>query len=202
MKKLLLAFGLLGALLSASANEDPQINFSLNNYAETGYIFGGDIGVAWGTRGLLKNAPYDNAYDRTSSGFMGGVLLGYDSALNDYVSLGLETAMQYNYHIAESPHAEKFSILSFPVMAVGKLFIPNTEGVHFIGKAGYAYNRFIIDTPGNRDFDNNIAPVIAIGVGYKYKNTAISLQWQHNWMHYRGKENNFAHVALGLSAAL
>ena len=174
-------------------------NMSLNNYAATGGVVGAYGGVAWGTRGLLKNAPYGNAYDKSSSGIMGGVTVGYDVAVSDYVSLGLESGLQHNYKISESHHGEKLSVFSIPTTITSKFFIPNTDGLHFIGKTGFAWNQLIIDEPNNREKDNSIGPLIAAGIGYKIVDFAFSVQWQHNWMTYRSKENNYAHVSLGIT---
>ena len=205
MKRLLITCLLAGTLSQSLADSpynyplDDEVNYSLNNYAASGGVVGAYGGVAWGTRGLLKNAPYDNAYDRKSSGFMGGLSAGLDHAMNDYVSLGIEAGLQYNDAIADSPNGEKFSVFSIPAMVTGKFFIPNTEGLHFVGKAGFAWNRFMIDTPNSKETDKNIGPVIAAGIGFKFHDVAVSLQWQHNWMRYRGKENNYAHIAVGLT---
>lgn len=209
MKKLLLAFGLLSTFLSVSANQDPQINYSLNNYAQTGAFAGLHAGYGFGRNGLLKTLPHESTPEGKSANIMGGFILGYDVALNDNLNLGLQSGVNAYPNIATghilATHGNqvehKISIYNVPILVTAKLFIPNAEGVNFFGEAGYAFNYLEVKNCDN-DYHTDWSPTVGAGVGYKIKNVNIFIKYQYNWMQYDKRENNYAAVSGGFTYAL
>ncbi|WP_235826905.1 outer membrane protein [Facilibium subflavum] len=174
--------------------------------AQTGVVIGGDIGYTMPS-GYLKDIDPDSTADNKNGNIAGGIFIGYDMALSQMLSVGLELDGQYAYNLAKTTDSGitvKVSNLSIPLFLTGKFYIPNTGGLNLFGKAGYAYNRLNVsaDAGSNASLSDNTnlwRPVVAGGVGYQLQQFNIFAQYQYNWLPYQGQNGGYSTLSLGLS---
>ncbi len=191
-----------GALLSTS-----------NAAAITGVTFGGGLGYSYFTGGGVtkvndpKGMPFNNGNISASGS------VGYDYALTSSFSLGVEVGIQYANNTIRGlreASGNDVGMLSIPVFAVAKYYIPHALGMNIFAKAGYAYNDIkgastshYEDNPSGDTQDLNIwRPVLAGGVGYQLNQFNIFSEYQYNWLPYSGKSFGVSSISVGLSYTL
>ncbi|MBK2124490.1 outer membrane protein [Fangia hongkongensis] len=200
-------------------------NCAFASGAQSGITFGVNTGIAIPS-GWLKGDDLYNSYDQDPSiisasqkknNITGGLSLGYDYAINNAISVGVEIATQYAYNITEVKGSSAtdsmkntLSVLSVPMFLTGKFFIPNTGGLNLFAKAGYAYNRVKdkseYSTPfgdtNTSSYQNLWRPVVAGGVGYKLGSFNIFTQYQYNWLPLLGQSGGVSSITFGATYTL
>ncbi|MFZ9035175.1 MAG: outer membrane protein [Francisellaceae bacterium] len=189
--------------------------------AKTGLVFSADVGGAMPT-GALKADTNDASGATNASADNGNIAFGlaggYDIALNKMFSVGAELGLQYANQVSRLSGSNdtdsasvKVSVMSIPLFATTKFYIPHTNGLNIFAKAGYAFNRlFAKDSASGdglsvsqTDTLNLWRPVVAGGVGYQIMNDFnVFAQYQYNWLPYQGQNAGLSTVSAGLSYTL
>ena len=171
--------------------------------AQTGLVVGANLGYAYAVNGWIKDAA-DLPGFKTGN-MAGGAFVGYDAALNQMFSVGLELDAQYAYKLV-SASGIKLNAWSVPLFLTGKFYIPQTDGLNIFGKAGYAYNRLTVSTSYAgvtlSDDENLWRPVAAAGVGYQIQQFNIFAQYQYNWVPLQGENGGYGTLSGGVSYML
>ncbi len=141
--------------------------------AQTGITFGGNLGAAstsaYNTDGLSN-------YTKTQGGLYGGINIGYDLALTQNVSLGLETGYYYGYELSSlklGSEKSKINQWNIPFLIVGKYIFHN--GANVFVKGGVAYVDQTVNTTANilsgmKETNHAFLPEVALGGGYLFQN--------------------------------
>ncbi len=167
--------------------------------AQTSVLFGANAGYGVATNGWLKDVSQSSTGD--SGNIAGGIFTGYDFALNQNISFGVELDGQYAYKVLKQ-NGNSMNMWSIPLFATAKLYMPDILGFMLFAKAGYAYNKFTGDTSSFASSNNLWRPVAAAGFGYQIAQFNIFAQYQQNWLALDGQNGGFGTVSAGLSYRL
>lgn len=192
MKKIISSFATI-ALLSAGV---AQAN---TNIARSGMTFSANVGYSIPTGDFKANQSDvpDGSVSNNNVSFGGAI--GYDYAISEMFTVGAEVGIQYMPDFAkesEDGGSITQSNLSVPILAVGKFYVPNVDGLNLFAKAGIAYNHWKASGSGSIEVvdpdpatiaipsasDNNWNAVVAAGVGYDINNFNIFAQYTYNWL--------------------
>ena len=116
-----------------------------------------------------------------------GGIIGYDFGLNRIMSCGLETGFNYGYKINNLSGDLHTNIMTIPLMATLKIYIPNLNGINFFVKGGAAVSyQQITDEKYNENKKKlDYKPIAKIGVGWQLQNFNIFMQYSYifgkNW---------------------
>jgi len=123
-----------------------------------------------------------------NGGQFGGLNLGFDFFMTNFMTLGVETGVQGG-DISKSSdrrsRENKVGLVSVPAMVKAKFYL--VKGLNVFGKGGVAYNtiithRDVTNTLSAGFKDSNFDPVVALGLGYAINKVNIFLQYQYNWI--------------------
>ncbi|WP_440616160.1 outer membrane protein [Cysteiniphilum sp. 6C5] len=155
--------------------------------AETGLVIGATAGAA-------STASYDSSgipsnTTKTEGGPISSVMIGYDLALNQQISIGLESGFGYGYDLAslKADGSDKSMLNQWyiPLLVAGKYTF--TNGVNIFIKGGATYVHQDITDMGayfkpNIDRSNaEFLPTIVVGAGYKFQN-GINIGGQFSYL--------------------
>ncbi len=169
MKKLSKIIGITAFCLTSG-------NFVFAQGVQTGLTLGASLGGAstqnYDSSGIISNTT------KTQGGAYGGFAVGYDLALTQNISLGVESGFYYGYSLAslKADGVDKSNLnqWNIPLLIVGKYTFNN--GVNVFAKAGATYvHQQITNTdtyfvPGTNGTNFEFLPELAAGVGYKFTN--------------------------------
>lgn len=182
------------ATLMATAVLASSVAYANSNIATSGMTFSANVGYATPS-GDLK-AEKDDGVSASNGNVSFGGAIGYDFAISQMFTLGAEVGVQYTPDFAkesEDGASLKESVLSVPILAVAKFYVPNVDGLNLFAKAGIAYNHWKAKGSGSIDdieglipvpsaSNNNWNGVVAAGVGYDINNFNIFAQYTYNWL--------------------
>ena len=144
--------------------------------AQTGLVLGANAGAA--STQNYDSSDINSDITKTQGGAITGVSIGYDLALNNNISLGVESGFGYGYELAtlKADGADKSALNQWyiPLLVVGKYTFNN--GVNFFIKGGATYvNQQITNIgayfdPSTNSSNSEFLPTIAAGAGYKFNN--------------------------------
>ncbi|WP_440994012.1 outer membrane protein [Cysteiniphilum litorale] len=151
--------------------------------AQTGFVVGMDIGADI-PAGHSEN-EYGDDYKRAAYNL--GIILGYDYAINNKISLGVEAVPNTG-----GLNASSAGIGYLPIMLTTK-FYPFKNGFNMFAKVGvaYLYGSGTFLEAAAKDISRSWQPTFAIGTGYQYKRINFYVQYQYTQMNIAYKGSNF-----------
>ena len=183
MKKLISSIAVATLLTAGIA----QAN---TNVAQSGMTFSANVGMASPSGDFKADSNVIGGNGSTSNGNVSfGGAIGYDYAIDSMFTIGAEAGLQYSPDFAKistEGSSAKETLLSVPIMAVVKFYIPNVKGLNVFAKGGIAYNNWKVNGSGAFDSfsENNWNGVAAGGVGYDIGNFNVFGQYTYNWLKF------------------
>ena len=155
--------------------------------AETGLVIGASAGAAstqnYDSSGITGNTT------KTEGGPVSSLMIGYDLALNQSISLGLESGFGYAYDLAslKEDGSDKSMLNQWyvPLLVTGKYTFNN--GVNIIVKDGATYvhqqitNMLKYFSANTNSSNTDFLPTIVVGAGYKFQN-GINIGGQFSYL--------------------
>lgn len=144
--------------------------------AETGLVIGATAGAA-------STASYDSSgitsnITKTEGGPISSVMIGYDLALNQQISIGLESGFGYGYDLsslkADGSDKSMLNQWYIPLLVAGKYTFINGVNIFIKGGATYVHqditNMGAYFAPNTDNSNAEFLPTIVAGAGYKFQN--------------------------------
>ena len=153
--------------------------------AQSGFVLGAKAGYTFvgGPINNIKNELGEGASVQIG-GFSGGLIAGYDFAVTDIMSVGIELDPQYMNLLSgkqDDGPSVKINMFSLPVLATFKVYLPDT-GFNAFAKAGVAYNRPSTSVSSLSTSSKAIySPVVSAGIGWQISDFNLFVEYQYQY---------------------
>ncbi|WP_119327903.1 outer membrane beta-barrel protein [Cysteiniphilum halobium] len=155
--------------------------------AQTGLVIGATAGAAsttnYDSSGIVSNIT------KTQGGPITSVMIGYDLALNQHISVGFESGFGYGYALsslkADGLDKSMLNQWYIPLLVAGKYTFTNGVNIFIKGGATYVHqqltNMGAYFTPNINSSNSEFLPTIVVGAGYKFQN-GINIGGQFSYL--------------------